>query len=109
MTQQLIIKKNIHNIIISNNMNEEKNNLRKFIKEEIEKQTINELQMLPIKVRLVVMSHLSDVQEMASTGDTQEIRQRINFVKYLIQKYNDLNTDIMPDDEWEQFLERFSK
>ena len=90
-------------------MNEEKNNLRKFIKEEIEKQTINELQMLPIKVRLVVMSHLSDVQEMASTGDTQEIRQRINFVKYLIQKYNDLNTDIMPDDEWEQFLERFSK
>jgi hypothetical protein len=74
-----------------------------------QKENLNELHLLPTKARLVVISHLSDVQEMASTGDTQEIRQRINFVKYLIQKYNDLNTDIMPDDEWEQFLERFSK
>lgn len=90
-------------------MNEEKNNLRKFIKEEIEKQTINELQMLPIKVRLVVMSHLSDIQEMVNMRDTQEIRERINFVKYLILKHSNLNDEIIPDEEWQKFLERFSK
>lgn len=61
------------------------------------------------KASMVVMSHLSDVQE--ATGNQNNIRIPINFVKYIIAKtHGDLNQDIDADQLWEEFSKtRYAK
>jgi len=58
------------------------------------------------KVKLIIMSHLSDVQEGVQYEeiDYKGIRQKINFVKWLILKYSDTEIEIDPNKEWEDFL-----
>jgi len=65
---------------------------------------------LDIKVRMVIMSHLSDIQDAQNSMDSKELNNRINFVKSLIMKYHDTNTEINPNFEWEEFTKtRFYK
>lgn len=51
-------------------------------------------------IKMVIMSHLSDTQEMFP--DKPIFNNHINFAKYLLTKIND-NTQIDPDAEWEAF------
>ncbi len=41
-----------------------------------------------LELRMVIMSHLSDVQEMIMIGDKENAIIRINFVKMLVQKFD---------------------
>ena len=50
--------------------------------------------------KMVIMSHLSDIQETHS-GD-KDLNNRINFIKTLLLKIND-KTEINPETEWEEF------
>jgi hypothetical protein len=69
--------------------------------------------MNKVKASIVVMSHLSDVQEQLSGNDNylngQEkdlASKRINFVKYLIFHLGaDLTVEIDADAWWNKFLE----
>ncbi len=61
--------------------------------------------MIKLSVRMLMMSHLSDVQEMLGY-DTERANTRINFVKWLIGKYNDTSVEIDANEEWELFLKR---
>lgn len=60
------------------------------------------------KASLIIMSHLSDVQEANSMGLSRiHINAEINFVKFLILKYGDnLNVKIDPEKEFELFKNR---
>lgn len=53
-----------------------------------------------LNVSMVMMSHLSDVQEMPKSSESN---QRINFVKFLILKYKDTDAKIDPEREWNDF------
>lgn len=55
---------------------------------------------LKTSIKMVIMSHLSDVQETHS-GD-KDLNNRINFAKSLLMKIND-KTEIDPEAEWEAF------
>jgi len=58
------------------------------------------------KVRIVMMSHLSDVQE----GGNMPIAwksNRIDFVKFLMLKYKDTDTEIDADAEYKLFIEKY--
>ena len=62
--------------------------------------------LLPTSVRMVMMSHLSDLQiEMTVQNPGKEfyMHTKLNFVKYLLNKYPDITTEIIPDEEWEKF------
>ena len=59
------------------------------------------------KASLVVMSHLSDVQEEVKSKDPfiGSITMRLNFAKYIIlQTKGDLNQKIDADKLWEKFM-----
>ena len=57
-----------------------------------------------VKVSLVCMSHLSDIQEMViSENKPDYIVSRVNFVKFLLMKYRNTETLINPDKEFEDF------
>jgi hypothetical protein len=58
---------------------------------------------LETKARMVIMSHLSDIQDGFNSMDSNDLNNRINFVKSLILKYDDTNTVINPEVEWEEF------
>jgi hypothetical protein len=62
------------------------------------------------KAQLIVMSHLSDAQQLATMGSkfsTKQSVQEINFAKFIIMQTNgDLTIEIDPDQMWEKFLER---
>lgn len=56
-----------------------------------------------------MMSHLSDVQEMVGSSSNvtaNSMRNRINFVKWLMLKYTDTNVEIDADVEWNLFINR---
>ena len=63
---------------------------------------------MKVKVKIVIFSHLSDVQEgfncAYSWEENNERNKRINFVKWLIQKYLDLEVEIDPDKDYKEFL-----
>lgn len=66
------------------------------------------------KASLVVMSHLSDVQETIGRFSELENKMknnRINFVKFIILECNgNLNQEINPEEYWEKFTQtRFYK
>jgi len=55
------------------------------------------------KASLIVMSHLSDAQEICSTIPKNAILN-INFAKFIILQCNgDLNKEIDPDQLWDKF------
>ena len=57
--------------------------------------------------RLIIMSHLSDVQELSND---RRINGRINFAKYLISKYSkNLMVEIDPEADYEEFNKKFPK
>lgn len=58
---------------------------------------------LELKVKMVMMSHLSDIQEGFNSMDYNEFNNRVNFVKWLMNKYEDLNTLIDPEVDWDEF------
>lgn len=55
---------------------------------------------MSIEVRIAVMSHLSDCQEMLSLTDNREyVIKKINFVKRLLIRYKDnLNQEVSEDE-----------
>lgn len=46
------------------------------------------------QVKMVALSHLSDVQEMMNLGELETGRREINFVKTLILDYPDVDTEV---------------
>lgn len=54
------------------------------------------------KVRLIIMSHLSDIQE----GQVKNHSDRINFVKWLLLSYPNTNVEVDPDQEYTRYLKR---
>ncbi len=61
---------------------------------------------MKVKVRLVMMSHLSDVQ-MGLLPDIAD--ERLDFVKFLLLKFPNTDTEIDPDAEWQLFQERVKR
>jgi hypothetical protein len=60
------------------------------------------------KAQMVVMSHLSDAQELIGIGRGDEASKRINFAKFIMFKCSgDLNTEINLDELWDEFSKRF--
>lgn len=52
-----------------------------------------------ISVRMAIMSHLSDAQELLSMGMSEEANKRINFVKRLLIKFKDnINQEVSEDE-----------
>jgi len=61
---------------------------------------------LPATVRMIIMSHLSDIQEEIGTSKPAQgfyMREKLNFVKYLLMRYTDTTTEIYADVEWTRF------
>ena len=56
-----------------------------------------------MKVKTVILSHLSDAQEELSAGRTPTLNTRLNFVKYLTLTYPDNRVEIDPDAVFEEF------
>ena len=54
-----------------------------------------------ISAQLVIFSHLSDIQ----TGflSQLEINNKVNFIKFIINWYPDIKSEINADDEWNDF------
>lgn len=64
------------------------------------------------KVQMAMMSHLSDAQHLTEIGHTKDAVLRMNFVKHLILKYPNIDTEITWDEldkEWAYICERFGK
>jgi hypothetical protein len=56
------------------------------------------------KASMVVMSHLSDAQELSNPAN---VRLNINFAKFIILETNgDLNQEIDADAMWEKYINR---
>jgi len=59
------------------------------------------------KANMVVMSHLSDVQELINLNLKENVNECINFVKYIIIQTNgDLTKKIDADKLWLEFKEK---
>lgn len=58
------------------------------------------------KASIVVMSHLSDAQELMNNAGNREANHHINFAKYLIFHLgSDLRVEIDADEWYNKFLE----
>lgn len=66
-----------------------------------------------MKAEMVVMSHLSDMQEtlnLYSNINYEDFNEIINFVKYIIfVTKGDLKQEIDPDELYAKFLKKFKK
>lgn len=63
---------------------------------------------MEVKAKIVVMSHLSDAQELAMRTSGVDVSLHINFAKFVIlQCEGDLNKDIDPDAMFEKYKEKF--
>lgn len=71
-----------------------------YVRKEV-RRSLNEA--MTEKASLVIMSHLSDVQEMSSNT---QVRDKINFVKFLLMKYPNVSTAIDADEEYQKFKNR---
>ena len=61
---------------------------------------------MKVKAMIVVMSHLSDAQEIISY-DPRSASERINFAKYvMLQTSGDLNVEIDADEMYSNFKNR---
>lgn len=59
------------------------------------------LTKMKVKASLVMMSHLSDINDIPFSEN--ERSHRINFIKFLLLKFNNTDTDIDPDAEYKLF------
>ncbi len=77
--------------------------LEKYSNKKVVLKEENEAYLVPLTT--VMMSHLSDVQEVTSDKST---RNKINFVKYLLLKYVDTNRiEIDADKDYAEFIKKF--
>jgi hypothetical protein len=65
-----------------------------------------------VKASIVVMSHLSDVQEMLkcelNRAEKQDMQIKINFAKFVMMQCDgDLNQEIDADAMFEEYIKRF--
>jgi hypothetical protein len=60
-----------------------------------------------VRLSIVLQSHLSDTQW--ETGKPKVVKERVEFCKYLIHRYNDLSTEIYPQSEFEEFKKHFQR
>ncbi len=59
---------------------------------------------MKLSVKMIIFSHLSDVQE----NPTSEFnRGKLNFVKFLLQRHPDTGVKVDADYEWETFQKEF--
>lgn len=59
---------------------------------------------MKVRVRIVMMSHLSDVQDRAILGGNPQIQsEKIDFVRWLLLKFPNTNTKIDADAEYELY------
>jgi hypothetical protein len=56
---------------------------------------------MKLKVSMIILSHLSDVQE---NGNPDYTNLRINFVKYLVLNYKNTNTEVDPYVVYKEFI-----
>ncbi len=74
---------------------------------------------MKLKVKMIIMSHLSDVQELQANTHrrleavfscegniNQQINNRINFAKFLLLKYPDTNIEVDAEEEYKLFTEK---
>jgi Trp operon repressor len=59
---------------------------------------------MEIKAQIVIMSHLSDIQE--GNLSQKEINHKLNFVKFLIQRYPNTLDTLDPDKNYEDFKKK---
>lgn len=61
---------------------------------------------MKIKVKMVMMSHLSDVHEEIGGNfiSTSTIKMKVEFVKWLILHFKDMETEIDADAEFRKFM-----
>jgi hypothetical protein len=61
---------------------------------------------MKVKAKIVIMSHLSDAQEMIGFSQSSDAIERINFAKYLLLHCgNDLEQEIDADYMYQMFQE----
>ena len=78
-----------------------KRQLEEIIRKEV-RRNLNE--GMSVKASVVIMSHLSDIQEMFSS---KQLNDKINFAKFLLIKYPNVSTSIDPDEEYQEFKNKF--
>lgn len=54
-----------------------------------------------VKVKIVIYSHLNDLM---MNKEDLNFKTRMNFVKYLINKFPNTEVEIDPNKEWDNFL-----
>ena len=52
-----------------------------------------------VEVRMAIMSHLSDAQELIQLGDKQRANEEINYAKRMMNHYRDNITQYVDEDE----------
>jgi hypothetical protein len=62
--------------------------------------------MIQVKVQMVIMSHLSDIQADVTNSSNNT---RINFIKFLISNYPNVLDEIEVDKVFEFFLKKYNK
>lgn len=67
------------------------------------------IKMPPLPVKLIMMSHLSDIQDVGDMLSREEVRDKLNFVKYLILNFPDTNVEIVAEDEYEKYEKKHKK
>lgn len=64
------------------------------------------------KVSSIIMSTLSDVQELLPMNlDGNPVLQsnRIDFVKFMVMRHKDISEEICAEDEYKAFIEKFPR
>lgn len=59
---------------------------------------------MKLEVKMIIMSHLSDVQ-MWILGE-KEANTKVNFAKYLLMKYPNTSVEVDADNEYEEFRKK---
>ena len=54
---------------------------------------------MQVEVRMAIMSHLSDAQELIQLGDRQRANEEINYAKRMMNHYRDNITQYVDEDE----------
>lgn len=72
------------------------NQLKKLVRKNIyENMDMMDDEGYPISIKMVLFSHLSDIQEMSNN---EKINDRVNFLKLLISKYSDTKMEVTTKD-----------
>lgn len=63
---------------------------------------------IKISVKMAIMSHLSDVQELTRMGVCQKtVQMKLDFVKHMLLKYSDTSVELSNEElnkEWEEVI-----